>query len=1205
MSINILHLTDIHIGNDNFPYDTVKEFALSICEFLEDKPKKIDLIVITGDIFTGKKISKKGPELSNDACLFFEYLLERINKLSNPHFTKEDFLFIPGNHDIDRKNIDNPFNTYRNFLLRFYGSANSAYSLYDKDFLYRIKIFETEKFIVLGLNSCRFEHYSPIDSDFDWVKELSFDSISSPHNDAIKENIEKHYKVLLSSKYYDYGFISREQLTSVYDKLSDSHIDYKSYITIAAFHHHFYPFPEILSKQGDTSLLRDYERVIDRLIKFNTKLILHGHKHIPLIRPIVTDDSWGKQPIFAIAGGDIGNKNSSRHFQLIEAFNDNTPSICNLSKYTFIGDKLGPLETFAIPPSPREEETLSKKITEILKMENIELYNYYINEISDRDIISNNTSINNVIINISKVFTSFAEVKEKLTNNNDELFLILLFVHYKVNSMNVLINKGNDLNIRSAIRLAAKKVIHEQKFIDLVFNYLDNLIDSQAYYELLSKSCSTLKQKRIKSIAVICSLFTELNLTLLTYADFYYQKFSHLVNITLHSDVFHQQIPRRSIAFDCFPDRRTVIINFIAKDPTCHKIAALFIKIFENSLSKYGDDFDELSLKIYYIRPNVEKSNNYDLEDHNFEAYIPNLLPLLIGENLYKQKEVFIRELIQNSIDAVLLRTALSYKGIEKEQQFDKTIKITFGKGNTFNLNNEQREEKFFISIEDNGTGMTPSQVERYLIHIARSYYDSNEYRELAKKMELNYKPISKFGIGFLSSFLYANEINVETKSYIDTENSIYIHIPNHEGCFFSKINNYKKSTGTKITLFKSSKSNITIDNILKYITTCLLDIPLNLEIVGVDENNNQINVFHKSFSLRNNLAKSNQPSFFVPINNIGKIVSDQSNAHEPYGITVQYTEKFEPFYFPDDVFYIEMNGGILLNDGTLDKNRLKNYFTKIYFNYPPGIIELDVTREKIIDFHNVAFKQFKNDIVNCLYYKINDWIKNEILYKSDTQIITIYRLLHFLKLNGLSETENHFYSLFITFDKNRVKYNFKFYEEAINPDSDSLIFKTPYDIPSVIIRNLNLFSPILLKSIKIIDNILPFEKAKLIKQLINELYEAIHIPINFIDGIGSVPLQRLNGLVDIYTLSISHDKMPYEGYFPKNITKKLSDTNLSNQSKKFLLDFISYISYYFIKNIYLKQSLKNVEESKGMRHFNLDNIAKAFIQDGLRRYGV
>lgn len=88
----------------------------------------------------------------------------------------------------------------------------------------------------------------------------------------------------------------------------------------------------------------------------------------------------------------------------------------------------------------------------------------------------------------------------------------------------------------------------------------------------------------------------------------------------------------------------------------------------------YEDYFKIVGLKLYYISPKIEKGDIQNaIDNYNFEAYIPTLIPLLTGDNIYAKKEVFSRELIQNSIDAIAVRSV-------QEENFNHTIYILISK---------------------------------------------------------------------------------------------------------------------------------------------------------------------------------------------------------------------------------------------------------------------------------------------------------------------------------------------------------------------------------------------------------------------------------------------------------------------------------------------------------------------------------------------
>lgn len=143
------------------------------------------------------------------------------------------------------------------------------------------------------------------------------------------------------------------------------------------------------------------------------------------------------------------------------------------------------------------------------------------------------------------------------------------------------------------------------------------------------------------------------------------------------------------------------------------------------------------------------------------------------------------RELIQNSIDAISVREA------KEEREFKREIFIE--------LKVDENGKRYF-KIIDNGTGMDRYKIERYFTSIGRSFYSGEEYEDL----NISYKPISNFGIGFLSSFMVCQEIDVKTRYYLDNAEGLKLHIPNYDGCFFIELES-DACVGTEIKLYLNS----------------------------------------------------------------------------------------------------------------------------------------------------------------------------------------------------------------------------------------------------------------------------------------------------------------------------------------------------------------------------------------------------------------
>ena len=135
------------------------------------------------------------------------------------------------------------------------------------------------------------------------------------------------------------------------------------------------------------------------------------------------------------------------------------------------------------------------------------------------------------------------------------------------------------------------------------------------------------------------------------------------------------------------------------------------------------------------------------------------ILKLLTGENLYDSNDVFVRELLQNAIDAVLLRGKM-----------DNNFKIEDARIDLWEWND--KNGNIWFRIDDQGTGMTLGMLKKYFLKVGNSYYTSKELkRDLANHSnDKDYFGISRFGIGFLSCFLCGIEVEVSTLYFDDSK---------------------------------------------------------------------------------------------------------------------------------------------------------------------------------------------------------------------------------------------------------------------------------------------------------------------------------------------------------------------------------------------------------------------------------------------------
>ena len=124
-----------------------------------------------------------------------------------------------------------------------------------------------------------------------------------------------------------------------------------------------------------------------------------------------------------------------------------------------------------------------------------------------------------------------------------------------------------------------------------------------------------------------------------------------------------------------------------------------------------------------------------------------NIFPV-IKQFLYSDKEIFLRELVANAVDASQKLKALASSGEFKGELGDLKVEISLDEG------------KKILKVTDHGIGMTEDEVDRYINQIAFS--SAGEFLEKYKDQNI----IGHFGLGFYSAFMVAKKVSIETLSY-------------------------------------------------------------------------------------------------------------------------------------------------------------------------------------------------------------------------------------------------------------------------------------------------------------------------------------------------------------------------------------------------------------------------------------------------------
>jgi len=134
-------------------------------------------------------------------------------------------------------------------------------------------------------------------------------------------------------------------------------------------------------------------------------------------------------------------------------------------------------------------------------------------------------------------------------------------------------------------------------------------------------------------------------------------------------------------------------------------------------------------------------------ENGQIQIHTENIFPI-IKKAVYSGHEVFLRELVSNGVDAISKRRMASMAGDCAEGQ-DGVIQIKV-----------DREQKS-LTISDNGVGMTADEVKRYINQVAFSSAEDflEKYKQDSEAI------IGHFGLGFYSSFMVAERVEIKTLS--------------------------------------------------------------------------------------------------------------------------------------------------------------------------------------------------------------------------------------------------------------------------------------------------------------------------------------------------------------------------------------------------------------------------------------------------------
>ena len=337
-----------------------------------------------------------------------------------------------------------------------------------------------------------------------------------------------------------------------------------------------------------------------------------------------------------------------------------------------------------------------------------------------------------------------------------------------------------------------------------------------------------------------------------------------------------------------------------------------------------------------------------------FKSESKRLLDLMIN-SIYTNKDIFLRELISNSSDALdkLYYRSLTDKKVKVDRD-DLKIEVIFDKDNRL------------LTVSDNGCGMTKDELEENLGTIAKS--GSLSFKENMTKDE-KIDIIGQFGVGFYSAFMVSDKIEVTSRS-IDSKESFTWISEGADGYTIEEAK--KKDNGTEIVLhikedsedFEYSKylDEYELKNLIKKYSDYIA-YPIRMEVTHhelVDEEkkeyedhteietiNSMVPIWKKP---KNEVKDEDYDNFYMDkFSDYDKPLKVISSSVE--GMTSYKSLLFIPSHAPYDYYTQEYEKGLALySNGVMIMEKCADLLPD-YFSFVKGVVDsedlsLNISRE-------------------------------------------------------------------------------------------------------------------------------------------------------------------------------------------------------------------------------------------------------------------
>ena len=365
------------------------------------------------------------------------------------------------------------------------------------------------------------------------------------------------------------------------------------------------------------------------------------------------------------------------------------------------------------------------------------------------------------------------------------------------------------------------------------------------------------------------------------------------------------------------------------------------------------------------------------MKKRQFKTESKRILDLMIN-SIYTNKEIFLRELISNSSDALdkLYYLSLTNKDI-KVNKDDLFIRVDYNK------------DKRTITISDNGTGMTEEELENNLGVIAES--GSLKFKEENKEQN-DVNIIGQFGVGFYSAFMVSDKVTVESKSYKDDRATIW-ESAGVDGYTLSPSD--KKENGTIITLhLKEDTEDYNYSELLS-----------EYKLRGIIKKYSDYISYPIKMEVENNRKKEDSDEYetykeVITVNSMIPLWKRNKKDITKEEYNNFYSDKFFDYDKPLDVLHFNIEGNVNYNALLyIPSHSPYDYYSKEYEKglqlYTNGVLIMDKCSELLPDYFsfvrgvidtediplNISRETLQDDKnIKLIAKSIESKVKNELL---------------------------------------------------------------------------------------------------------------------------------------------------------------------------------------------------------------------------------